>query len=182
MIAFDRLARELVAHGAPASLVRAARRAQRDEVRHARLMRRLAERLGVQVCGPEAKRLPVRPLAEVARENAVEGCVGETYGAVAGLLAASRAPDPEVRAVMQSIARDECRHAQLSWRVAAWAAGVLGDRDLEGVRQAMRKAVAELVAGEDGLPATHRALTGLPSAEERRRAVHLLDEALFRAA
>jgi hypothetical protein len=38
IVAFDRLARELDAHGAPAELVAEARRAKTDEVRHARTL------------------------------------------------------------------------------------------------------------------------------------------------
>src|SRR5258708_38720960 len=47
--AFQRLARELAAHGAPLELVREARRAARDEARHARVMTTLARRHGERV-------------------------------------------------------------------------------------------------------------------------------------
>jgi hypothetical protein len=134
VFAFERLATELTAHGAPSSLIRAARRAAKDEGRHARAMGLLARRFGVEPAPPGARDLTARPLLDVARENAVEGCVRETYGAVIGLVGATRAPDPEVRATMQSIARDECRHAALSWRVDAWAMSRLERTDREAVR------------------------------------------------
>jgi hypothetical protein len=181
--AFERLAAELAAHGAPARLVRAAYRAARDEARHARRTRALARRYGVEPAWPEAAKLPVRPLVEMARENAAEGCVRETYGAVLGLVGAARAQDAQVRAVMRTIARDECRHAGLSWRVDAWAASRLGPRDQEEVRRAMTDAVRELLTGDhDGLDAVGRVVAGMPSQGQRRCIASRLEETLFRRA
>src|SRR5262249_18706716 len=80
--AFRRLRRELLAHGAPPRLLRAAERAARDEIRHARLTGRLARRFGGDLCRARVKKLATRPLDEVAIENAVEGCVRETFGAM----------------------------------------------------------------------------------------------------
>jgi hypothetical protein len=182
VLAFERLARELAAHGAPANLVRDAWRARRDEVRHARRTRALARRFGVEAMWPEPRQLPVRTLFEMAQENGREGCVRETYGAVAGLLGAARASDAEVRTAMKSIARDECQHARLSWRVAAWAMTRLGPTEQEAVSRAMRVAAQELLAGGDGRVTPEcRALTGMPSQTERRRIGELLGKALFRA-
>jgi hypothetical protein len=182
VFAFERLASELAAHGAPVSLVQAARRAARDEVRHARTTRSLARRFGVEPTWPEAPDLRVRPLSDVARENATEGCVRETYGAVLGLVGAARASDAAVREAMDSIARDECRHAELSWRVAAWATRRLGPNDRAAVRRAMRIAARSLLAGDDGGMASERqTLTGMPFGAEARRIARLLDGALWAA-
>ena len=74
--AFARLERELAAHGAPTELLREARRARRDEVRHTAMMTRLARRFGRSVSPPRPPvATPVRSLFEIALENAVEGCV-----------------------------------------------------------------------------------------------------------
>ncbi len=54
-------------------------------------------------------------------ENAVEGCVRETYGAVRGLVEAQTSRDRGIRHARKSIAADECRHAELAWAVHAWA-------------------------------------------------------------
>ena len=82
----------------PAPLVRAARRSAREEARHARLLRAVCELRGAhEVPEAEAPR-SVRSLAEVARENAVEGCAGETWGALVAMHQAARAQDPAVRA------------------------------------------------------------------------------------
>ena len=47
--AFRRLARELRAHGAPDELIAAAKACALDEIRHARLMARLAKKHGASV-------------------------------------------------------------------------------------------------------------------------------------
>src|SRR5581483_8821062 len=51
VVAFERLAEELRARGAPDDLVRDVLRAARDEVRHARSTKRMAERFGA-TCEP----------------------------------------------------------------------------------------------------------------------------------
>jgi hypothetical protein len=63
----------------------------------------------------------VRELEAIARENAVEACVGETYGALAAAWQADHARDAEVRDVMRAIAPDELRHAALGWAIDTWA-------------------------------------------------------------
>src|SRR5204862_5482346 len=70
--AFRVLARELRAHGAPRSLIRAARRAARDEIRHARLGKLLAERFGGHYVRPRIALLPLRSVEAIATDNAVE--------------------------------------------------------------------------------------------------------------
>src|SRR5262249_15726922 len=80
--AFAILSQELQAHGAPSPLVRAAQRAGRDEVRHARVMGRLARAAGGRPTKPRVKRAGVRCVERMALENAVEGCVRETFGAL----------------------------------------------------------------------------------------------------
>jgi len=120
--AFEGMTRELVAHGAPARLRAGARRAARDEVRHARVTRNLAERAGGTVSPVRLQASRVRSLEEMAIENAVEGCVRETFSAAVAMIQAERATDMKVRHAMKRIARDETRHAELSWAVAQWLA------------------------------------------------------------
>jgi hypothetical protein len=170
--AFERLARELAHHGAPRALVRTARAAMRDEVRHARAMGVLARRHGGQPRGHDGARLLVRPRVLIAEENAREGCVGETVGAIVAFYQAARAADPAVRRVMRAIARDEARHAILSWRVAAWL-----DEDAEA-RAAAAHARHEALAALDAAAIAARSedeatLLGLPRAREAARIVAL---------
>jgi hypothetical protein len=86
----------------------------------------------------------VRSLFAIALENAVEGCVRETYGAVVGLVEARVSRDPEVRRASRSIAADECRHAELSWAVAAWILPRLTPGERHAVARAVKDAIAAL--------------------------------------
>jgi hypothetical protein len=150
--AFERLERELRAHRAPHELLRAARRARRDEIRHTAMTARLARRHGESPRMPEVPApARVRSLLEVALENAVEGCIRETYGAVLGLVEARTARDVTLRRGMQSIASDECRHAELAWAVHEWATPRLTEDERRAVDRAMKAAVDEIAARD---PAT----------------------------
>jgi hypothetical protein len=168
--AFTRLAAELAAHGAPHRLVRAARRAAADEVRHAALAAALARRHGASVPAAEAGPTPVRALAEVAAENAAEGLVRERWGAAVATWQAAAAGDPAVRAAMRVIARDETRHAALAHAIHAWALPRLGAAERRAVRAAGRQARAELAAAiaVEPDPALVR-VAGVPTARAARR-------------
>jgi hypothetical protein len=175
--AFRRLARELEALGAPPALPRAARRAAGDEIRHRRLTRAMAARHGVRAPRPRPGSTEVRSLLEVARENAVEGCVGETYGAAVAAWQARTAGDPLVRALMAEIARDEAEHAALAWAVDQWAANGLDPNERRMIDHARREAGATLaaqVSSRDPEPRLRAAL-GLPS---RRAAAQMVGQAM----
>jgi hypothetical protein len=146
--AFRRLARELRAHGAPDELVAAAKASARDEIRHARIMARLATKHRAKVPRVEARDGGVRDLESIARENAVEGCVGETFGAALAFFHGEHADaDADVAGAMRAIAEDELRHAALGWAVAAWADARLSEDARARVRTARSVAVVELVDG-----------------------------------
>jgi hypothetical protein len=164
VVAFARLAEELALHGAPRALVEAAERAGRDEVRHARVVGEIAGRFGGRTEAPRVRRRAPRSLERVARENAVEGCVRETYGAMVATWQASRARDPEVRRAMRRIAADETRHAALAWAVARWAEARLDHRGRSRVRRA-RTAAARALARDVArpLPASLAGEAGVPS-------------------
>jgi hypothetical protein len=149
--AFQRLARELAVLGAPRGLRRRASRSRQDEKRHARTMASLARRRGatISMTNHTAPPLPLRSLEEVALENAVEGCVRETYGAWLAWQQARNARDPELRGAMRRIAMDEARHAALAWDIHRWAMQRVGrdarDRIDEGMKTAWIK-IAESMA------------------------------------
>jgi hypothetical protein len=142
--AFQRLARELRHHGAPAPLQAAAATAIRDEQRHTRAMARLARRYGGRPRGPRRGTCHVRPLAELALENAVEGCVRETYGALLAWLQAARAGDAQVRQALAPIAVEETAHAHLAWEVARWVQPRLRPAERRQLKQAQRAVIAQL--------------------------------------
>jgi len=167
--AFERLALELRAHGAPAELVRRARIAMRDEVRHACVMTELAARHGCTPRAVSVPELPVRPLAVIARENAVEGCVREAYGALVATYQAAHA-EPALRAAFAAIARDERRHAAFAEDVHAWILSALDRVSRDRVVAARAFAEAELRAGLPLAPSCPG--LGVPSGP---RAVALFD-------
>ena len=167
--AFARLARELSAHGAPARLVRLASRAAKDEIRHARTMTRLARRFGGEPRAPRIAKARRRSLEAIARENAVEGCVRETFGALLATWQARAAADPGVRAAMRGIARDETAHAELSWSLAHWIEPRLSRAARARVEAARRAAIRELEqeVSRGVAVAIHRA-AGMPTPADAR--------------
>jgi hypothetical protein len=161
--AFARLARELEAHGAPRWLVREAKRAARDEVRHARAMARLARERGARIPRVRVRAGRVRSLERIAHENAVEGCVGETFGALVARFQAEHAAFAPFRRAMKRIAPDEARHAALSLAVDAWIQPRLAETARAQVANARRMAEKAIAAeipttlAELGLPARSQA-------------------------
>lgn len=118
-MAFERLAEELAALDLPGRLIRRARYAARQEARHFRMTAALARHFGVEAKGPELPARSRRSLSSLARENAREGVVRETFGAVAGWWQARHATERCVRRIMRQIAGDETSHAELSWAIDA---------------------------------------------------------------
>jgi len=178
--AFVRLGRELKTHGAPRSLRAAARRAARDEVRHARVTQRLAERAGARVPAVRLQARGDRSLEAMAVENAVEGCVRETLGAAVAMIQAERAGDRDVRGAMKRIARDETRHAQLSWTVARWLDTKLNAAARVRVRQTRDQAVRELLCELARDPdSVLTARLGIPPAAQARAVIEDLRESLW---
>jgi hypothetical protein len=142
--AFLQLARELAAHGAPRSLVRAAMKAAGDEVRHARTMTRHARRFGGQPRPPIVAVTPLRSLVDIALDNAVEGCVRETFGAASAHLCARTAGDRALRRAFATIAKEETQHAALSWSLHEYFATRLAAGDRMRVERHRRDATARM--------------------------------------
>ncbi|MCP3142959.1 ferritin-like domain-containing protein [Pyxidicoccus xibeiensis] len=174
--AFERLADELAAHGAPERLVRAARRSAAEEVRHARAMESLAVRHGAAM--PEMTVAPFRDrsLEALALENAVEGCVRETFGALLAAWQARCAEDAGVRESLATIAPDELRHAELSYAIDAWAMSRLSPEARARVEAARREAwlALERDSAASTLPEEVARQAGLPSSEVAQRLVREL--------
>ena len=160
--AFACLARELEHHGAPATLIAAAREAQADEVRHAERVGALARNLGGTVAPVELDEVAVRSLEEIAIDNAEEGLVRETWGAVVGSWQAEHAELAEVRALMAEIADDELRHAEFSRALHTWLESTLDAAVMGRAEHARAKAWRRMIAAVRPVNATSRAL-GLPA-------------------
>jgi len=141
---FSRLALELMALGAPTTLLADVQRAALDEVRHAEACWELARHFGGRsvTAGefPFAGPVTVRSThAELAYAAAREGCLGETLGAHLAAAVAALAPEPHVRRVLEAIAAEEAEHAVLSFRIVAWTLQAGG----KAARAAVERALAE---------------------------------------
>ena len=178
--AFRVLRDELRASGAPKKLVRAAARAARDEIRHTRATGALARRFGATPRVPSIAPAKPRSLEAIALENAIEGCVRETYGALLATHQAEAATDPVVRAAMLRIARDETRHAALSWQVSGWLETRLDASAKRNVAQAKQAAAVELIGALANEPEVSFAgLAGLPSPAVAARLATEMRQALW---
>ena len=183
--AFRILALELELNGAPASLVTAARVAEADEVRHTRMLERFARKAGATLTPRPVHDRPARTLKAVAIENAVEGCVRETFGALVAGHQASTATMGELRLAMKRIYVDETAHAQLAWDVHAWILPQLSEAERAEVKSAMAVAQSDLLAScrhtgtrTKESESMFRAL-GLPSPAHARAMAMALDRQLF---
>jgi hypothetical protein len=183
VIAFRRLECELVRLGAPRSLVTRARRSRSEEIHHARETARLARRFRADVPPVEVVPFIERSLFDIALENAVEGCVGETYGALVAAFQAERAL-PELRPLMRRIARDEARHAELAHDVARWLEPRLSRAERAEIAHARGAARANLhgaVQRGPELDAEVVRVAGMPTRAEALILVGGLDEVVAAA-
>lgn len=175
--AFLQLRADLARHGAHASLLRDISRAARDEVRHARRARREAERHGATVPAVRVPATRPRTLERLALDNAREGCVVETFGAALLVMQSARAADPALRSMFAQFARDELRHAKLSWRIDAWLTARLDAASSRRVRDARRDALRTLGRELGHANGTAEAL-GVPDRDTRLRLLAALQRSI----
>ncbi len=182
--AFRRLERQLKAHGAPPELVARIRTAVRDEIRHARATTALAKRYGITPAAPCIAAAEAAPsLLAIALENAREGCVRETYGALVAHYQRTHARDAEVRAVMDAIADEETEHAALSWDIAAWIEAQL-DAPGRALLAAERRSAFTTLARElaAAIDPELQSLSGMPGPEEAIALLEALAPVMLAAA
>lgn len=144
VVAFRELAQQLEQFGASQELIQRCLEAAEDEVLHTRLMTELAEAEHVTV--PEVV-LPIQQeisFFEIARHNAIEGCVLETWAAVQAHVYAQTAADPKLRSVMARIAEDETRHGQLAWDLHSWFMGQVTEAQRLQITEEQAEALAAL--------------------------------------
>lgn len=140
---------DLLAAGAPASVLSLACRAQLDEVRHAELFSQLAACYSGHEETPSPGIAPIPDddslsLSELAAVEALHLCVGAESFSTALLHALhEQATDPAVRAALAVVLSDELHHARMGW---AYLAAVL--REDPALRERVQR---ELVPTFDGL-------------------------------
>jgi hypothetical protein len=124
--AFNHLGNQLLAVGAPSSLIRGALRASLEEIDHAELCFAIAGHPAARgvVSFPEAESSPDRKttFVSLAVDCIVEACYLERASAlVAARLAALPIQDTRIREVLRTIARDEASHAEHGFDVLQFA-------------------------------------------------------------
>jgi hypothetical protein len=161
--AFEQLAAELSALGAPRDLVGRAAAAAREEQRHAADALAIVEDLSGERWRFRSESRPPRreaTLSQLAAESLVDGCLGEGLAAALAAQLVPLARLPNVRVFLFRVARDEAGHAELAWDIVAWCveqdASVLGT--LHAARQALRAQPRnQAVDGENlGIPSVER--------------------------
>ncbi len=177
--AFRDLARWLGAMDAPARLVGAARRAAADERRHARAAGKLARRFGGAMARPRVRPSPQPSLVALLEDDVVEGCVGETFGALVASWQARRAGDRHVATAMRRIAKDETRHAALAWEILAWGYALGSRAERARVRRTFDAALDALERrAPTRLDDATRRTSGHPDGDAERRLANELARAL----
>jgi hypothetical protein len=178
---FARFTLGLLAVAAPPEFVAESVRAMADEIEHARMTYDIASHFLGRPVGPGALSTEgalggSSTLDELALATFVEGCVGETLGAVEAREAAAHAVDPVLRAALERIADDEARHAALAFRFVAWALERSPTTFVQKLRAALESArVAETARdpGNDdcgGEPERYGVLTAAHRRAVRRHA------------
>ena len=177
VIAFERLTSALEQAGAPIALVDRARAAAKDEARHATLFAALAARHGA---APIALtyRAAAPSFFELAVENATEGCVRETFGALVTLHQAAYAESAVIREAFAAIAEDEVEHAALSWELKAWFDTQLSAAERATVQQAHLHALALARRDAASTPDAPGLALGLPVPDRAQRMLDTLMSAL----
>jgi hypothetical protein len=150
--AFARFALELMALGAPASLLAETAAAMNDEIEHARAAFALASAYAGRPIGPGSLAvdgcLAPMPTTGALREAMIanlvrEGCVGETLAAIEAHDDAGVETDPAVAHVLRRVAEDEARHASLAWRTLAWALHGWGKAARPAILRELEAAIEE---------------------------------------
>ena len=141
--AFIELAEQLRSWGAPKALIERCMVAAEEERTHTTLMDTLAEAYGGIRPEPSADPQSNTTLFEVALHNAVEGCVQEAWAACVAMHQSLRA-DESLRPIFAQIAKDEIKHAQLSWDLHRWFCAQLSVEEQRQLQQAQINAIRQL--------------------------------------
>ena len=122
---FARHALQLMTIGAPAELIIASQKASVDEIKHAKMCYGLAANFLGSIFEPGTLdvdgSLEAHELKEIIESVIKEGCVGETLSAIQIKKGSRFAQEPVVKNMLEEIALDESKHAQLAWNTIRWA-------------------------------------------------------------
>ncbi len=146
--AFARLTLDLMALGAPPSLIAAANRDSLDEIRHTELCFSLARSLDGRAESPgpfpaaqKARTLPAQrtlALGALAVDSLVDGALHEGVSARVLARLAKRCEEPTIKTMLEEIAADEGRHSAHGWEVVEWCLAEGGAPVAEALHGALR--------------------------------------------
>lgn len=178
--AFDYLTRELEAYDAPEALIARARQAVLEEARHAEMAGLLSASYEAEMTEVTVDDFSLRSLYDIALENAVEGCVNETFAAACGLWQSEYAQLEVFREVIAHITDEEMGHAELSWAIHQWVMPQLSQVEQEQIRVAQAEAVESLVKDfkQESNPVLQQAF-GLPTKEDAARLFAQLKDSVW---
>ena len=149
---FSRLASSLLAHGAPAVLLREVQRAGSDTLGHATRAFELASDYAGRELHPAPEPLMGRlrlPTRAAISELLHELCVGETLTGVEAYYCAETTREPAPRMALSALASDALRHAELGWKCLRYLLAVAPPADREFAVDSLRRALIEARYGED---------------------------------
>jgi len=122
---FSLVTLQLLANGAPASLVRQSMRSGEQEIRHAQLSYSLASAYSGKQLSPgkfEPHSLHIEPnLTQLAVETFQHGCLVEMAATLRAARQLADEKDAVVVQVLKEIVLDEATHAALAWKTVQWA-------------------------------------------------------------
>lgn len=177
---FYYLSRELEAYKAPAELIARARQAVLEETRHSEIAALLAASFDAEMPDVSVDEFCLRSLYEIALENAVEGCVNETFAAACGLWQSEYAQLDVFRQVIGHITEEEIGHAALSWEIHQWIMSQLSEFQQEQIRVAQADAIGRLASEfkQESNPVLQQAF-GLPTKDDAARLFTQLKDSVW---
>ena len=139
-----RLSLVLLQLGAPAALVADVHRAALDEIAHAEACFSIASRLAGRPLGPGPlaveRAAGDASFASLAACTLRDGCLGEAAAALDLAARARDEADPAIAATLDTMARDEERHAELAWRILRFAADAAPDATTAAIERFLAEA------------------------------------------
>ena len=165
--AFYYLSKELEAYHAPQGLIDRAKQAVIEESRLAEMASLLAASYDGVAAEVTVDEFSLRPLYDIALENAVEGCINETFAAACGLWQSEQAQLDTFREVIAHITDEELGHAELSWDIHQWIMPQLSEAEQRRIQQAQVEAIENLLFEfkQESDPVLQAAF-GLPSKQD----------------
>ena len=127
VFAFQEMLQNLKSFGAPQKLLDDCERAICDEKRHTIMMSNMAKHHGCESVTVDIPAQKLVSLFEFAKHNAIAGCIGETWSALA--IEYRSKHTKQYAKLFRAIAKDEIFHAQLSWDIHQWLRTKLSEKE-----------------------------------------------------